>query len=96
MRVRDTVGHTVLATADSDVFASLRKRPTSRAERYAMGRALRHEVPRSSLGTWAPFPGRPDPVQLIALAMSHLHFALAAWARLTLGRRIANDPGVPS
>lgn len=38
----------------------------------------------------------PDPVQLIALAMSHLHFALAAWARLTLGRRIANDPGVPS
>ena len=34
-------GHIVLASADSDVYASLRKRPSSRAERYAMGRALR-------------------------------------------------------
>ena len=37
--------HTVLATADSDSFASLRRRPTARAERYAMGKALRHDVP---------------------------------------------------
>jgi hypothetical protein len=39
-RTRARKGHTVLATADSDVFASLRKRPSSRAERYAMGRQL--------------------------------------------------------
>jgi uncharacterized protein (DUF2252 family) len=58
-------GHTVLATADSDVFASLRKRPTSRAERYAMGRQLRRTVPRKSLGGWQPAADRPDPVQLI-------------------------------
>ena len=46
-------GHTVLATADSELFTSLRRRPTSRAERYALGRALRRDVP-------APQPGRVD------------------------------------
>ena len=65
MSVRDTVGHTVLASADSEMFTSLRKRPTSRTERYAMGRALRRRVPRKSLGTWSPPAGRPDPVQLL-------------------------------
>ena len=59
------VGHRVLASADSDVFASLSKRPSSRAERYAMGRALRHAVPRQSLGDWTPAANRPDPVDLI-------------------------------
>jgi uncharacterized protein (DUF2252 family) len=58
-------GHTVLASADSDVYASVRKRPSSRAERYAMGRALRREVPRKSLGIWQASDDRPDPVQLI-------------------------------
>ena len=60
-----SIGHTVLASADSDVYASLRKRPSSRAERYAMGRALRREVPRKSLGVWRAAADRPDPVQLI-------------------------------
>ncbi len=64
MTVR-SAGHTVLASADSDVYASLRKRPSSRAERYAMGRALRREVPRKSLGGWRASADRPDPVQLI-------------------------------
>jgi uncharacterized protein (DUF2252 family) len=58
-------GHTVLATADSEAFASLRKRPTSRPERYAMGRQLRRTVPRKSLGIWQPAADRPDPVRLI-------------------------------
>ena len=57
--------HIVLATADSEMFTSLRRRPTSRAERYAMGRSLRQQVPRRSLGDWTPPPGRPDPVELI-------------------------------
>jgi uncharacterized protein (DUF2252 family) len=57
--------HTVLASADSDAFTSLRKRPTSRAERYAMGKALRKVVPRKTLSGWSPPPDRPDPVQLI-------------------------------
>jgi len=58
-------GHVVLASADSEAFTSLRKRPTSRQDRYRMGRALRRHVPRSSLGDWLGPPGRPDPVQLI-------------------------------
>jgi uncharacterized protein (DUF2252 family) len=60
-----STGHTVLASADSEMFSSLRRRPTSRAERYAMGRTLRRQVPRKSLGEWTPAPDRPDPVQLV-------------------------------
>lgn len=58
-------GHIVLADADSESFASLRRRPTSRAVRYKMGRQLRQRVSRSSLGDWKPPTGRPDPVQQI-------------------------------
>ena len=58
-------GHTVLASADSNVYTSVRRRPSSRAERYAIGRALRREVPRKSLGIWRPADDRPDPVELI-------------------------------
>ena len=58
-------GHVVLASADSDAFTSLRRRPASRRDRYQMGRDLRRQVPRSSLGTWSADRGRPDPVQLI-------------------------------
>ncbi|WP_298460968.1 DUF2252 domain-containing protein [uncultured Cellulomonas sp.] len=57
--------HTVLATVPSDAFGSLRKRPTSRTERFAMGKALRRQVPRKTLGEWEPPAGRPDPVDLI-------------------------------
>jgi uncharacterized protein (DUF2252 family) len=46
-------------------FASLRTRPSSRAERFALGRRLRHDVPRPSLGDWIPPPGRPDIVAQI-------------------------------
>jgi uncharacterized protein (DUF2252 family) len=58
-------GHIVLADADSEAFGSLRRRPTSRRERYAMGRALRAKVPRSSLGRWEVRADRPDPVALV-------------------------------
>src|SRR5215510_2160455 len=58
-------GHVVLASADSDAFASLRRRPASRRDRYQIGRELRRQVPRSSLGKWSADRGRPDPVQLI-------------------------------
>src|SRR4051794_6870178 len=61
----DGGGHTVLATADSEAFTSVRLRPTARAERYAMGKALRHDVPRRSLGDWHAAPNRADPVALI-------------------------------
>jgi uncharacterized protein (DUF2252 family) len=58
-------GHVVLADADSDSFASLRRRPTARADRYRMGADLRHRVPRSTLGDWVPPADRPDPVAQI-------------------------------
>src|ERR1700751_3450186 len=58
-------GHVVLASADSDAFTSLRRRPASRRDRYQIGRELRRQVPRSSLGKGSADRGRPDPVQLI-------------------------------
>ncbi|GAA1331325.1 DUF2252 domain-containing protein [Pseudonocardia xinjiangensis] len=57
--------HTVLADADGTPYASLRQRPVARAERYALGKALRKRVPRSSLGEWKAPSDRPDPVQQI-------------------------------
>jgi uncharacterized protein (DUF2252 family) len=57
--------HTVLADADGTPYSSLRQRPVERAERYAIGRALRKRVPRSSLGEWSPAADRPDPIRLI-------------------------------
>jgi uncharacterized protein (DUF2252 family) len=58
-------GHRVLATADSEAFTSVRRRATTREERYAMGKALRRDVPRRSLGDWHPSPDRADPVALL-------------------------------
>jgi uncharacterized protein (DUF2252 family) len=55
----------VLASADSEVFASLRLRPSSREDRYRLGKELRHTVPRSSLAHWRPPVDRPDPVDLL-------------------------------
>jgi uncharacterized protein (DUF2252 family) len=57
--------HVVLASADCDAFTSLRRRSTSRLDRYRMGKELRRQVPRSSLGDWSRQPDRLDPVQLI-------------------------------
>jgi uncharacterized protein (DUF2252 family) len=60
-----TNGHIVLAEADGDTYRSLRQRPVTRAERYAMGKGLRKRVPRSSLADWTAPVSRPDPVDLI-------------------------------
>jgi uncharacterized protein (DUF2252 family) len=57
--------HVVLATADSQAYSSLSQRPLPRQERYAVGRALRSQVPRSSLGSWSPPDGRRDPVEQV-------------------------------
>jgi hypothetical protein len=58
-------GHVVLPAVDGESYASLRRRPTPRAERYALGRALREQVPRSALGEWSSPVDRPDVVQQI-------------------------------
>ena len=57
--------HVVLASADSEAFTSLRRRPTLRRDRYRMGKELRRQVPRSSLGDWSAPADRPNPVGLI-------------------------------
>ena len=54
--------HVVLPQSDTSAYASLRERPVPRTERYARGRALREEVPRSSLADWAPAADRRDVV----------------------------------
>ncbi|MGD0249544.1 MAG: DUF2252 domain-containing protein [Thermoplasmata archaeon] len=38
---------------------------STRAERYAAGKALRRRVPRSSHASWNPAPDRPDPCELL-------------------------------
>src|SRR4029453_9189723 len=57
--------HTVLAEADGTAYRSLRQRPVTRAERYALGKSLRQRVPRKSLAHWTAPSDRPDPVELI-------------------------------
>src|SRR5258705_3450990 len=57
--------HTVLADADGTAYRSLRQRPVTRAERYALGKSLRKRVPRKSLADWTAPSDRPDPVALI-------------------------------
>ena len=57
--------HLVLPTVGSKSYASLRRRPTSRTERYALGRQMRKQAPRSTLGAWTAPDGRPPVVQQI-------------------------------
>src|SRR3954470_22824207 len=57
--------HTVLVSADDRGFSSLRHSGPPRAERYALGRHLRQEAPRSALGDWTPPPDRPDVVDQV-------------------------------
>ena len=63
--VTKSAPHTVLADTVGDPFGSLRQRPTSRQERFEVGRALRKQVPRTTLGRWEATDGRRDPVELI-------------------------------
>jgi len=58
-------GHAVLETADGEPFASLSVASTPRTERHALGKSLRKEVSRSSLGKWRPPSDRRDPVHEI-------------------------------
>ena len=54
------------------------RRLSTRAERYATGKALRASVPRSSHAGWAPDPQRPDPISI--LEESNFCTALQLWA----------------
>ncbi|MCA0295325.1 MAG: DUF2252 domain-containing protein [Actinobacteria bacterium] len=63
------MNHAVVPTGGAG-FGSVRDTPPSRAERFALGTALRAQVPYEELGEWAASPARFDPIALIA--MSHV------------------------
>jgi uncharacterized protein (DUF2252 family) len=65
---QQTSGHTVLADTDGGAYLSLRQRPVTRAERYALGKSLRKRVPRRSLADWEAPSGRPDPIHQIMVS----------------------------
>ena len=83
-------GHVVLANADSDSYRSLRRQPLPRAERVKLGRSLREQVPRSSLGDWKPPANRPDPVEQIK--RSH-EGRLESLIPIRVGRMVASPYG---
>ena len=60
--------HSVLATADGQEFASLRRVSSPRSERIRLGKQLRSQVPRSALGTWSVPTGRRDVAVQVAEA----------------------------
>ena len=62
---KPTSRHIVFADTDSSAYHSLRQRPSTRDERYALGKSLRRRVPRRTLAEWVPPQDRPDPVHLI-------------------------------
>ncbi len=82
--------HTVLAEADGAPYRSLRHRPVTRAERYALGKSLRKRVPRKSLGDWTAPADRPDPVELINVS----HHGRVDWLiPIRVGRMAASPYG---
>lgn len=50
-----------LATSSSERISTF----STRAERYAAGKALRSKAPRTSHGKWTPAADRPDPISLL-------------------------------
>src|ERR1035438_10017995 len=84
------VAHVVLASADSESYRSLRRRPVPRAERFKLGRSLRQQVPRSSLGDWKAPANRPDPVKQIMQS----HEGRLKWLiPIRVGRMVASAYG---
>ncbi|MDF2967816.1 MAG: uncharacterized protein K0Q93_1594 [Nocardioidaceae bacterium] len=82
--------HSVLATVAGHPYGSLRDRPTPRSERYALGRALRKKVPRSSLGIWPPSDERRDPIDQI----NESHEGRLDWlVPVRVGRMLASPYG---
>ncbi len=62
---RDSHDHVVLSEVSGEAYMSLLHRPTPRAERQALGKSLRGQVTRTSLGEWTPADTRPDPIDLV-------------------------------
>ena len=86
MPLRALPHHAVLPGADDRSYHSIQIRPISRAQRLALGRQLRHRVPRASLGQWQPDKHRPDPIAQIV----HSHDGrLASLIPIRVARMVA-------
>ncbi|HST66456.1 MAG TPA: DUF2252 domain-containing protein, partial [Mycobacteriales bacterium] len=93
---------------DSAEFRTLRVAATPRAERYELGKALRKQAPRSSLGDWVPAADRPDPVEriieshagrvswLIPVRVGRMVATPYAFLRGTAGIMAADFAGLPA
>ena len=64
------MNHAILSSTESRGFRSVREAGISREERFALGEALRDQVPYERLGDWTASGARFDPIALIA--MSHV------------------------
>ena len=90
MQLRPPGAHVVLASTDSQPYATLRDRPVPRSERYALGKGLRKDVPRSQLAAWKAPVRRRDPVDLV----EESHRDRLDWlVPVRVGRMIASPYG---
>ncbi|HYY09727.1 MAG TPA: DUF2252 domain-containing protein [Kineosporiaceae bacterium] len=80
-------GHVVLPSVEGRAYATLSRRPVSREERYALGRELRHRVPRRTLGAWTPPADRPDAVDQVLAAH---HDRVPELVAVRIGRMVAS------
>ena len=81
---------TAPASGDGQANASLRTRNTPRAERYALGRSLRQQVPRSSLSQWSTSADRRDVLDLL----EESHAGRISWlVPVRIGRMVASPYG---
>ena len=82
--------HAVLPGADARSYQSVQIRPISRAQRFALGRQLRQDLPRTSLGKWRPDKRRLDPIAQIV--QSH-DGRIASLIPVRVGRMAASPYG---
>lgn len=84
-------GHVVVpdvVDVDSKSYATLRERPTPRAERYLLGKSLREKVSRESMGDWTAPADRPDPIRQIEFS----HDGRIDWLIPVRVERMAESP----
>ena len=90
MPLRGLPRHAVLPGADDRSYHSVQVRPISRAQRFALGRQLRQQLPRAALGQWRSDQRRPDPIAQII--QSH-EGRIASLIPIRVGRMAASPYG---
>lgn len=62
---RETQVHRILPTVEAESAITLRRATSTRQERAALGRDLRHQLPREMLGHWPEQAARRDVIDLV-------------------------------